>query len=195
MPSRRHSSAIFSSPRRPSKTIRTFSSAEYFLRVRRRISRTVASTPAVVSSLIVYSLVSSILTRKSHLSFLPYCVSQVLTRNIYGVMTEKHIRYDKLESEQLCWIGLYLENCFFLNILNSQIQGRLLMSFRLTDCRWELCISVNRGQARQHPWQGIWLTISRVILTERYLYWIGRVQSRIQFLGLSRMNWEMKEKG
>src|SRR5258706_11468732 len=82
MPSRRHSSAIFSSPRRPSKTIRTFSSAEYFLRVRRRISRTVASTPAVVSSLIVYSLVSSILTRKSHLSFLPYCVSQVLTRNI-----------------------------------------------------------------------------------------------------------------
>src|SRR5258706_9763674 len=81
MPSRRHSSAIFSSPRRPSKTIRTFSSAEYFLRVRRRISRTVASTPAVVSSLIVYSLVSSILTRKSHLSFLPYCVSQVLTRN------------------------------------------------------------------------------------------------------------------
>src|SRR5258707_11079771 len=81
MPSRRHSSAIFSSPRRPSKTIRTYSSAEYFLRVRRRISRTVASTPAVVSSLIVYSLVSSILTRKSHLSFLPYCVSQVLTRN------------------------------------------------------------------------------------------------------------------
>src|ERR1051325_5615135 len=71
IPSRRHSSAIFSSPRRPSKTIRTFSSAEYFLRVLRRISRTVASTAAVVSSLMVYSWASSILTRKSHLSFSP----------------------------------------------------------------------------------------------------------------------------
>src|SRR5258706_3802484 len=95
MPSRRHSSAIFSSPRRPSKTIRTFSSAEYFLRVRRRISRTVASTPAVVSSLIVYSLVSSILTRKSHLSFLPYCVSQVLTRNIQLQTTHCLLVHDK----------------------------------------------------------------------------------------------------
>src|SRR5687768_3055399 len=82
MPSRRHSSAIFSSPRSPSKTIRTFSSAEYFLRVLRRISRTVASTAALVSSLMVYSLASLILTRNSHLSFLPSFVSQVLKRYI-----------------------------------------------------------------------------------------------------------------
>src|SRR5215211_6489463 len=81
MPSRRHSSAIFSSPRNPSKTIRTFSSAEYCLRVRRRISRTVASTAALVSSLMVYSLASLILTRNSHLSFSPYFVSLVLKRN------------------------------------------------------------------------------------------------------------------
>src|SRR5688572_11253449 len=81
MPSRRHSSAIFSSPRNPSSTIRTFSSAEYFLRVRRRISRTVASTATLVSSFMVYSLASLILTRKSHLSFSPSSVSQVLTRH------------------------------------------------------------------------------------------------------------------
>src|SRR5258706_13343188 len=108
MPSRRHSSAIFSSPRRPSKTIRTFSSAEYFLRVRRRISRTVASTPAVVSSLIVYSLVSSILTRKSHLSFLPYCISQVLTRNnafnfiSVGSLFERHAE-QTFEPDHTCY--------------------------------------------------------------------------------------------
>src|SRR5215213_5363730 len=83
MPSRRHSSAIFSSPRSPSKTIRTFSSAEYFLRVLRWISCTVASTAALVSSLMVYSLARLILTRKSHLSFSPYFVSQVLKRNSY----------------------------------------------------------------------------------------------------------------
>jgi hypothetical protein len=35
----------------------------------RRISRTVASTAALVSSLMLYSLASLILTRKSHLSF------------------------------------------------------------------------------------------------------------------------------
>src|SRR6187551_2700771 len=81
MPSRRHSSATFSSPLKPSNTIRTFSSAEYFLRVLRRISRTVASTAAVVCSLMVYSLASLILTRNSHLSFSPYFVSQVLKRN------------------------------------------------------------------------------------------------------------------
>src|SRR5215213_3307679 len=85
MPSRRHSSATFSSPRKPSRTIRTFSSAEYFLRVLPRISRTVASTAALVSSLMVYSLASLILIRKSHLSFSPYFVSQVLKRNRLGV--------------------------------------------------------------------------------------------------------------
>ena len=40
IPSRRHSSAMLSSPRNPSNTIRTFSSDEYFFRVFRRISRT-----------------------------------------------------------------------------------------------------------------------------------------------------------
>ena len=38
--------AMLSSPRKPASTIRIFSSAEYCLRVRRRMSRTVASAPA-----------------------------------------------------------------------------------------------------------------------------------------------------
>src|SRR6476661_6367954 len=38
MPSRRHNSAMLCSPRRPSSTMRIFSSAEYCLRVARRIS-------------------------------------------------------------------------------------------------------------------------------------------------------------
>src|SRR5262245_42058418 len=37
---------MLSSPRRPATTIRIFSSAEYCLRVRRRMSRTVASAPS-----------------------------------------------------------------------------------------------------------------------------------------------------
>src|SRR6202050_3837476 len=40
IPSRRHSSAMLSSPRRPSNTMRIFSSAEYCLRVARRMSWT-----------------------------------------------------------------------------------------------------------------------------------------------------------
>ena len=43
MPSRRHSAAMLSSPRRPSRTTRIFSSAEWCLRVRRRMSRTTCS--------------------------------------------------------------------------------------------------------------------------------------------------------
>src|SRR5210317_541894 len=39
MPSLRHSSAMLDSPRRPSSTIRIFSSAEYRRRVARRMSR------------------------------------------------------------------------------------------------------------------------------------------------------------
>lgn len=42
--------AMLSSPRRPASTIRIFSSAEYCLRVRRRISRTVCSAPAFEAS-------------------------------------------------------------------------------------------------------------------------------------------------
>jgi len=43
MPSRRHSSAMVSSPRRPSRTIRIFSSEENLRRVLRLISRTTFS--------------------------------------------------------------------------------------------------------------------------------------------------------
>src|SRR5271163_3240188 len=43
MPSRRHNSAIGCSPRRPSSTTRIFSSAEYCLRVARRMSFTTRS--------------------------------------------------------------------------------------------------------------------------------------------------------
>ena len=43
MPSRRHSSAMLCSPRRPSSTIRIFSAAEYCLRVARRMSFTIRS--------------------------------------------------------------------------------------------------------------------------------------------------------
>ena len=43
LPSRRHSSAMVSSPRRPSSTMRIFSSAEYCLRVARRMSLMVLS--------------------------------------------------------------------------------------------------------------------------------------------------------
>src|SRR6478752_9819791 len=46
MPSRRHSSEMFSSPRNPSSTMRIFSSAPYCLRVARRISFTTCSADA-----------------------------------------------------------------------------------------------------------------------------------------------------
>src|SRR5690606_22093386 len=46
MPSRRHSAAIDSSPRRPSSTMRIFSSAEYCLRVARRMSLMTCSAGA-----------------------------------------------------------------------------------------------------------------------------------------------------
>ena len=48
MPSRRHSEAILYSPRKPSRTMRIFSSAEYCFRVLRRISRTVFSAVSFV---------------------------------------------------------------------------------------------------------------------------------------------------
>src|SRR5277367_6632761 len=47
MPSRRHSSEMFSSPRNPSSTIRIFSSAEYCRRVGRRISFSTCSAGAL----------------------------------------------------------------------------------------------------------------------------------------------------
>ena len=48
MPSRRHKTAMLSSPRRPDTTIRIFSSAENCLRVLRRISRTVLSAGSLL---------------------------------------------------------------------------------------------------------------------------------------------------
>lgn len=59
MPSRWHSAAMLSSPRRPSRTMRIFYSTEYCLRVLRQMSRTsrrriryIASpTPAVAKPL------------------------------------------------------------------------------------------------------------------------------------------------
>src|SRR5208282_5670314 len=50
MPSRRHSSAMLCSPRKPSSTTRIFSSAEYCFRVARRMSFTTCSDDALVVS-------------------------------------------------------------------------------------------------------------------------------------------------
>src|SRR4051794_36204028 len=47
MPSRRHSSAMLSSPRKPSSTMRILSSAEKWRRVARRMSLTTASAGAL----------------------------------------------------------------------------------------------------------------------------------------------------
>src|SRR5829696_8676865 len=47
MPSRRHSSAMLSSPREPSSTMRIFSSAEKWRRVARRMSLTMVSAGAL----------------------------------------------------------------------------------------------------------------------------------------------------
>jgi hypothetical protein len=48
IPSRRHSSAMLDSPRRPSRTTRNFSSAEYYLRVARLMFLTTRSDGEVV---------------------------------------------------------------------------------------------------------------------------------------------------
>src|SRR5271155_5517826 len=50
MPSRRHSSAMLCSPRKPSSTTRIFSSAEYCFRVARRMSFTTCSDDTLVVS-------------------------------------------------------------------------------------------------------------------------------------------------
>src|SRR5271167_4675113 len=50
MPSRRHSSAMLCSPRKPSSTVRIFSSAEYCFRVARRMSFTTCSDDTLVVS-------------------------------------------------------------------------------------------------------------------------------------------------
>jgi hypothetical protein len=52
MPSRRHRAAMLVSPRSPSSTIRTLSSGKQFLRVTRRIVRTVASALSLYSAIL-----------------------------------------------------------------------------------------------------------------------------------------------
>jgi len=71
MPSRRQSSAILSSPRRPSKTIRIFSYEEYCLRVARFMSLTIFSPGLLVVFLIVHSSVVT-MSQKHSLIKLPY---------------------------------------------------------------------------------------------------------------------------
>jgi hypothetical protein len=55
MPSWRHKAAMLSSPRRPDKTIRIFYSAEYRLRVLRRMSRMACSAGSLL--LMVFCLI------------------------------------------------------------------------------------------------------------------------------------------
>ena len=50
--SRRHNLVVLVSPHTPHRTIRTFSSAEYFSRVTRQIVRTVASTLSFFSAIL-----------------------------------------------------------------------------------------------------------------------------------------------
>ena len=74
MPSRLQIAAMESSPRKPSRTILIFSSAEYFFLVRRRISRTVLSdvdfdfilTPVIVCVSFWAKSVQLILTAYKH---------------------------------------------------------------------------------------------------------------------------------
>src|SRR3954453_11092231 len=54
MPLRRHNSAVLSSPRTPSSTMRIFSSAENWRRVARRISLRAASTGALAGPDVVF---------------------------------------------------------------------------------------------------------------------------------------------
>src|SRR3974377_30098 len=82
IPSRRHSSAIAYSPRRPDNTIRIFSSAEYRLRVARRISRTCCSAVSDGTDFcLIFAPSRATMSQKSSLRQIPQCVSQLLTGN------------------------------------------------------------------------------------------------------------------
>jgi len=83
IPSRRHSSAIAYSPRRPDNTIRIFSSAEYRLRVARRISRTCCSAVSDGTDFcLIFAPSRATMSQKSSLRKIPQSVSQLLTGNI-----------------------------------------------------------------------------------------------------------------
>ena len=90
IPSRRHSSATLLSPRSPSSTIRTFSSAVYFLRVFRRISRTLASTDVFFSAISCSfgCLIQPDFGQEVHLNFYPLTVPQDLTRHTDKELSE-----------------------------------------------------------------------------------------------------------
>src|SRR3974377_2348957 len=82
IPSRRHSSAIAYSPRRPDNTIRIFSSAEYRLRVARRISRTCCSAVSDGTDFcLIFAPSRATMSQKSSLRKIPQSVSQLLTGN------------------------------------------------------------------------------------------------------------------
>src|SRR3974390_2426611 len=83
IPSRRHSSAIADSPRSPDNTIRIFSSAEYRLRVARRISRTCCSAVSDGTDFcLIFAPSRATMSQKSSLRKIPQSVSQLLTGNM-----------------------------------------------------------------------------------------------------------------
>src|SRR3974390_2869881 len=101
IPSRRHSSAIAYSPRRPDNTIRIFSSAEYRLRVARRISRTCCSAVSDGTDFcLIFAPSRATMSQKSSLRKIPQSVSQLLTGNTYDILTpygRKRIQRNKGE--------------------------------------------------------------------------------------------------
>src|SRR3974390_1912611 len=87
IPSRRHSSAIADSPRSPDNTIRIFSSAEYRLRVARRISRTCCSAVSDGTDFcLIFAPSRATMSQKSSLRKIPQSVSQLLTGNRVGYL-------------------------------------------------------------------------------------------------------------
>src|SRR3974377_2047300 len=91
IPSRRHSSAIAYSPRRPDNTIRIFSSAEYRLRVARRISRTCCSAVSDGTDFcLIFAPSRATMSQKSSLRKIPQSVSQLLTGNTPSCVVTFH---------------------------------------------------------------------------------------------------------
>src|SRR3974390_844417 len=83
IPSRRHSSAIAYSPRRPDNTIRIFSSAEYRLRVARRISRTCCSAVSDGTDFcLIFAPSRATMSQKFSLRKIPQSVSQLRRGNM-----------------------------------------------------------------------------------------------------------------
>src|ERR1700683_1700674 len=85
IPSRRHSSAMLSSPRRPSNTMRIFSSAEYCLRVARRMSWTTFSAGSLDDRVccLIFAPVNVTMSQKLSLLQSANSVSRALTADKY----------------------------------------------------------------------------------------------------------------